>query len=207
MAGSIVATATPLEVEVTPRRTWVRRLAVVVVFGMAGILAAPAAVHAQIPPTPEVPELPPQVTDALNQAEGTLIPVLVQGAIAAQPVANAGGFALRPGCAGIGTAVLLVVLTGGSLPVSPGFVSTPVLLFCAGAFAPGPADPVFDTVDGAAGAQAEGLVDPVLGQVHDALAPARPQIASACAVIALSGSTPTQVPPPLNRFDITRVVC
>ena len=207
MAGSIVGNATPLEMETTPRRAWVRRLAVVVTLGMAGLLAAPAAVHAQIPPTPAVPELPPQVNDALVSAEQTLIPVLIQGAVQAQPVANAAGFGLRPGCAGLGTAVLLLVLAGGTLPVSPGFVSAPVLIFCAGAFTPGPADPVFDTVDGAAGSQAAAAVNPVLKQIGAQLAPAKPQIASACAVVALSGSTPSQVPPPLNRFNITKVVC
>ena len=205
MAGSIVAVATPLDVE-TPRRSWVRRLAVVVCMGMAGLLAAPAA-NAQIPSVPGAPELPPQVSDALGTASSTLIPILVQGAIQAQPVANAAGFALRPGCAGLGTAVLLVVLAGGSLPVSPGFVSTPVLIFCAGAFAPGPADPVFGTMDGAVGGQVSGQVNPVLKQVSAQLAPVKPQLADACGVIALLGSTPTQVPPPLNRFNVTRLVC
>lgn len=180
-----------------------RVLATVVAMSVAGLLLAPAA-SAQVPETPDIPS---PVADAVATAQETLIPVMVDASQQAQSVANAGGFALRPGCAGVGTAVLLAVLLGGSLPFSPGFISTPVLIFCAGAFAPGPVDPVFGEVDTAAGSALEGAAAPVLTQVGTALAPARPQLADVCGAIALAGSTPNQVPPPLNRFNVTRTVC
>ena len=201
MAGSKVAAAAPYDV--VPRRGSVRTLAVVLCIAIGGILAAPAA-QAQVPALPEVPA---PVTDALQTAQDTAIPVLIQVAVQGQAVSNAAGFALRPGCAGVGTAVLLAVLLGGSLPFSPGFISTPVLIFCAGAFAPGPADPVFEQVDGAAGAQAESALEPVLDQVGGALAPARPNLADVCGAVALAGSTPNQVPPPFNRFNLVKTVC
>ena len=199
MAGSIVVSATPDGVV----KWLVRGLAVVVSLSLAAFLVAPAA-EAQVPETPDIPA---PLAEAVATAQETLIPVVVDASQQAQPVANAGGFALRPGCAGVGTAVLLAVLLGGSLPFSPGFVSTPVLIFCAGAFAPGPADPVFQQVDMAAGGALEGAAAPVLAQASTALAPARPQLADVCGAIALAGSTPNQVPPPLSRFDLTGTVC
>jgi hypothetical protein len=201
MAGSMVAMATPYEG--VSRRGLVRGLAVVLCLSIGAIFAAPAA-QAQVPETPALPE---PVTAALQQAQDAAIPVLIQVAVASQPVSNATGFALRPGCAGVGTAVLLAVLLGGSLPFSPGFVSTPVLIFCAGAFAPGPADPVFTQIDGAAGAQAQSVAEPVLDQAGAALAPARPNLADVCGAVALAGSTPNQVPPPFNRFNLVKTVC
>ena len=201
MAGSMVAMATPSEG--VSRRGLVRTLAVVLCVSIGAIFAAPAA-QAQVP---ELPAIPEPVSAALQQAQDAAIPVLIQVSTAAQPVSNATGFALRPGCAGIGTAVLLAVLLGSSLPFSPGFVSTPVLIFCAGAFAPGPADPVFEQVDQAAGAAAYGAAEPVLDQVGAALAPVRPNLADVCGAVALAGSTPNQVPPPLNRFNLIQTVC
>jgi hypothetical protein len=201
MAGSTVATAIPSDG--VSRRGLVRGLAVVLCLTIGAIFAAPAA-QAQVPELPAVPE---PVTAALQQVQDAAIPVLIQVATTAQPASNATGFALRPGCAGVGTAVLLAVLLGGSLPFSPGFVSTPVLIFCAGAFAPGPADPVFAQVDSAAGATAYGLAEPVLDQAGGALAPVRPNLADVCGAVALAGSTPNQVPPPFNRFDLVRTVC
>lgn len=191
----------------TPRRT-VRGLAVVCVMAIAG-LVAPGFAQAQVPgvPVPGVPEVPPQVNDAISQAEDTVIPVLVDAAVQGQAVSNAAGFALRPACAGAGTAVLLIVIAGGTLPVSPGFVSTPLLIFCAGAFSPGPVDPVFQTIDDEAGTTLQSNLDPVLRQARDAVTPVRPNLAEACGVLALMGSTPRQVPPPLNRFDLLKVVC
>jgi hypothetical protein len=177
-------------------------LAVVLTVAIGAIVAAPA--QAQVP---ELPAVPAPVADAIVTAQETLIPVLVDAAVQAQPAANAAGFALRPACAGVGTAVLVAVLLGGSLPFSPGFVSTPVLIFCAGAFSPGPADAVFDQVDGAVGEQAETTLEPVLDQVSAAIAPARPNVAEVCGVIALMGSTPSQVPPPFNRISVTNTVC
>jgi hypothetical protein len=201
MAGSIVEAATPREDR--SGRGFARGLAVVLCLSIGAIFVAPGA-HAQVP---ELPDVPQPVADAMAQVQEAAIPVLVQVAVQGQAVSNAAGFALRPGCAGVGTAVLLAVLLGGSLPFSPGFVSTPVLIFCAGAFAPGPADPVFDQVDGAAGAQAESTLEPVMDQAGAAFAPVRPQLADVCGAIALAGSTPNQVPPPFNRFSVTQTVC
>ena len=196
MAGSLShGTVSP-----TPGRAWVRCLAVGFVLSIAGMLVGPAA-------EAQVPELPEQVTDAISQVEDVFVPVLVDGAIQAQAVSNGIGFALRPGCAGAGTAVLLVVVAGGTLPVSPGFVSTPLLIFCAGAFSPGPVDPVFDMVDDQAGGTLEQNLDPVLAQASDALDPVKPNLIDACGALALAGSTPRQIPPPLSRFDFVKVLC
>lgn len=199
MAGSIVASATPDRLV----KWFMRGLAVAVCLSLTAFLVGPAA-EAQVPETPDIPA---PLAEAIAMAQETLIPVVVDGAQQAQPVANAAGFALRPGCAGVGTAVLLAVLLGGTLPFSPGFISAPVLIFCAGAFAPGPVDPVFQQIDAAAGGALEGAAAPVLAQAGTALAPARPQLADVCGAIALAGSTPRQVPPPLSRFDVTGTVC
>jgi hypothetical protein len=178
----------------------VRCLALALGLSIAGMFAGPSA-------QAQVPEVPPEVTDALSQVEDVVIPVLVDAAVQGQAASNAVGFALRPACAGAGTAVLLVVVAGGSLPVSPGFVSTPLLIFCAGAFSPGPADPVFEQVDDQAGGALQSNLDPVLAQASDALDPVKPNLVDACGAIALAGSTPRQVPPPLNRFDFVNLLC
>jgi hypothetical protein len=200
---------------VASRRVGVRCLAVVVGVAIAGLIAGPVAM-AQVPglpgvpglpDVPSVPNLPPEVQDAIETAEDTLIPILVDAAVQGQAVSNAVGFGLRPACAGAGTAVLLLVIAGGSLPVSPGFVVTPLLIFCAAAFSPGPADPAFETVDGAVGPTLSSNVEPYLEQVDAALTPYRLDYAPACGVLALAGSTPRQVPPPLNRFDLVNTVC
>jgi hypothetical protein len=199
MAGSNAVDTKPGR---APRHV-LRGLSVLICLGSAGVLAAPGA-SAQVPAMPSVPA---PVSDAIGQAQDVVVPVLVDGAIQAQPAANALGFIVRPACSGAGTAVVLVAIGGGSLPASPLFVITPLLLFCAGAYAPGPADPVFKQVDGVVGPELENAVAPVLAQAHDALTPARPNLSEACSALALMGSTPSQLPPPLHRLNLVKVVC
>ena len=83
-----------------------------------------------------------------------------------------------------------------------------MLLFCAGAFSPGPADAVFQTVDSTAGPQVSGQVNPVLAQVGAQLSPARPNLAEACSVVSLAaGSSTTYLPKPLNRLRVMKTLC
>jgi hypothetical protein len=154
----------------------------------------------------QVPELPPEAQDALAQAQDVLFPVLVQVATASQPVMTAGGFAARPVCGSPGTSLVLV-LALQQVPLEPGFVSTPLNLVCAGAFGVGPADPVFATVDGAAGEQLQASLDPVLDQVGTSLEPARPNMAAACLAFGVAMPPTYFLPLPLGRFDVTREVC
>lgn len=198
----------------------------IALFGLAGQAAA------QVPPVPGVPGLPPgvpgipslpgtpgvppgvpgvppEVAEVIGDAQDALVPIMIDGATQAEPVANAAGFALRGPCSAIGTVMVLAVIAGGAtpLPVSPGFAMTPVFLFCGAAYEPGPADPVFGQVDDAAGDQFEEAAEPGLDQVSDAVTPVRPELAEVCAVLALAGSTPRQVPPPLHRLDVTGALC
>ena len=212
----------------TPRRTWVRAVAVTVGLTIAGMLVGPA-VSAQVPPVPAppgvpgapgvpplpvgppegVPDLPAPVAGVIDQAEDTLIPVMIDGAAAAEPAVNAGGFALRGPCGATGTAIVLMSIGAGAapLPISVGVPLTPVFLICGAAYEKGPADPVFNDADAAVGPQFEDATDPVLKQVGDAIAPVRTNLAQACTVIALSGGTIRSVPKPLSRLDIVNAVC
>jgi hypothetical protein len=177
---------------------------------VTGIVSAPSA-RAQVPPLPELPatpELPPEVVDAIAQAEELIIPVLLQASDAAAPGANAGGFALRPGCSAVAFPLLLAIAAGGDLPFSPGAVLTPYFVTCGAASLDGPADPVFGQVDDAMGAQLESSLAPVLDQVHDeAITPVRPSLNEACGALAIIGTAPNQVPPPLARFDSYELLC
>jgi hypothetical protein len=177
---------------------------------VAGIVAAPSAL-AQVPALPETPaapELPAPVVDAIAQAQDLIIPVLLQASDAAAPAANAGGFALRPGCSAVAFPLLLAIAAGGDLPFSPGAVLTPYFVTCGAASAEGPVDPVFGQVDAATGAQLESSLAPVLEQVHDAaITPVRPSLNDACGALAIIGTAPNQVPPPLARFDMYEVLC
>jgi hypothetical protein len=189
----------------------VRLMAVGVCVAVGSLYAASAA-QAQVPgvpgvPVPDVPPVPAPVYDAYSDARGTIVPVLVDAAVAGQPAANAAGFALRPACANAGTAVLLIAIGGGSLPVSPAFVSVPLFVFCGGAWEPGPADPVLKDVDAAVGPQLSSQLKPVMTQASDALAPVRPNIAAACGALSLVGSPTKYAPKPLHRITATKPVC
>jgi hypothetical protein len=153
--------------------------------------------------------VPEQVGDAVNEVQNAVVPLMVDAAIAGQPAANALGFALRPGCSGAGTAIVVAALLGGTLPlpVSPGLVMTPAFIMCGAAFAEGPADPLFMQVDGVAGAQVEDAAQPVLDSLSTTIAPVRPSLSEACTAAALFGSAPEQLPPPAHRPDILSAVC
>lgn len=187
-----------------------RRFALLAFCLTAGLVAASPA-RAQVPPLPELPatpDLPAPLVDAIAQAEELIIPVLLQGSDAAAPAANAGGFALRPGCSAVAFPILLAVSAGGDLPFSPGAMLTPYFVTCGAAAADGPADPVFAQVDDATGAQLESSLDPVLQQAHDqAITPVRPSLNEACGALAVIGTAPNQVPPPLARFDSYELLC
>jgi len=177
---------------------------------VAGIVAAPIA-GAQVPAIPELPatpDVPAPVADAIAQAADLIIPVLLEASDAAAPAANAGGFALRPGCSAVAFPLLLAISAGGDLPFSPGAMLTPYFVTCGAASSEGPADPVFMQVDDAAGAQLESSLAPVLDQVHDAaITPVRPSLNDACGALAIIGTAPNQVPPPLARFDAYELLC
>lgn len=185
---------------------YARRTAAVLLGSLALTVVLGSTASAQVPALPEVPE---QVTDAVNEVQNVVVPLMVDAALAGQPAANALGFALRPGCSGAGTAVVVAALLGGTLPlpVSPGLVMTPAFIMCGAAFTPGPADPLFMQVDGVAGPQVEDAASPVLDQLSSAIAPARPNLSEGCAALALFGSAPKQLPPPLHRPDVLGAVC
>lgn len=182
------------------------RTAVVALSGALLVAALSPPASAQVPPAPELPD---EVEGAIAQVQGTVVPVISDAAIAAQPAANAVGFLLRPGCAGAGSAIVIAALLGAtvSLPVNPGIALTPLFIFCGAAFEPGPVDPIFEQVDGAAGTQIDGTAQPILDQAATAIAPARPELSEACTGVALLGSSPKQVPPPLNRLDVLAAIC
>lgn len=184
----------------------VKRIAAVLIGSLALVVALGSTASAQVP---ELPAAPEEVTDALNEVQNTVVPLMVDAAIAAQPAAQAVGFALRPGCSGAGTAIVVAALLGGTLPlpVSPGLVMTPAFIMCGAAFAEGPADPLLAQVDGTAGPPVEDAAQPVLDQLSAAIAPARPNLSEGCTALALFGSAPEELPPPLNRPDVLGAIC
>jgi hypothetical protein len=178
------------------------------------LLALSSSAAAQVPSLPSVPEvpevpIPEPVVDALTEVQGMLVPVLVDGAQAASPGANAVGFGLRPACAGAGTVIVAGALLGASLPlpVNPGLGLTPAFVLCGAAFEPGPADPVFEQVDATVGPQFEDASKTVLEPAATTIAPLRQTLSTMCTVVSLASSTPKYFPPPLNRPDITGTLC
>lgn len=168
------------------------------------LFASSVPARAQVPALPEVP---PEVGDALQTIQDTVVPLLVQAANEARPVANGIGWALRPGCALNGAAFLVIAVAGGTLPVSPGFAATPVFVLCAAANSSGQADPFFKELDRQYGKTIYDNVNPILKQAAAQLAPVRPELQDVCGVLALIGSAPRQVPPPLHRFDFVSLIC
>lgn len=171
-------------------------------------VAAPAA--AQVPALPDVPEIPEPAAGVVAEVQGAALPLLIEAAKSAQPVTNATGFVLRPGCSAVGTAVVAAALLGGTLPVlpvNPGLVMQPVFIACGAAFDDGPVDPIFLQIDGAIGDQFEEAAQPVLDRTASAVAPLRPSLSEGCSVLTLFGSAPQQVPPPLHRIALLPVVC
>lgn len=179
------------------------------VFCLSGALLVAALSPPAAAQVPSAPELPDEVESAIAQVQGTVVPIISDAAIAAQPAANAVGFLLRPGCASAGSAIVVAALLGTTvpLPVNPGIALTPVFIFCGAAFEPGPVDPVFEQVDAASGPQLQDTAQPVLDQAATGIAPARPALSEACTGVALLGSAPKQVPPPANRLDAIAAIC
>jgi hypothetical protein len=186
---------------ITLRRFLRAALVVVVVFGVS----APMSASAQVPPV----ELPPEVDQGLDVVLQTVLPVVNDGAAAAGPAANATGFALRPVCSVATASTLVLVLAGtvAPLPISPLTLAAAPLILCGYAFEPGPADPVLKDVDGAVGPTAQSTLAPVLQQISAGLDPVKPELADACGVANLLGSASEQMPPPLHRFDVIKVLC
>jgi hypothetical protein len=173
------------------------------------LTAAPA--RAQLPPTPELPriELPEPVADAVIQGIDTVVPVVGQTAIQLRPVATAGGFALRMPCAVAGGGTFLLAL-GSSLvvlPIPTGIFLGPAIIFCSGAFEPGPGDPLLAQVDGVVGPMLEEQAAPVMDQLGAAFAPARPNLDEGCGVVRIFSNVPKQAPPPFHRLDWIALVC
>jgi hypothetical protein len=168
------------------------------------LFASSVPARAQVP---DLPELPPEIEGAIHTVQDTVIPILIDAANQGRPAVNAVGFALRPGCSAVNAGLLVVVIAGGALPVSPGFAATPWYVFCAGAFSAGPVDPIFKDLDRQYGATIYNSVQPTLKQAAALLAPVRPDLQDACGVLALIGSAPRQVPPPFHRFDFIKLIC
>ncbi len=193
----------------TARPSMLRRVPVVTLGVLMLVIGVSSAALAQVPELPPVPEIPEPVGDALRTVQDTAVPLLTDVALAGQPAANAIGFALRPGCSVAGTAVVLTALLSGTvpLPVSPGLALLPVFVACGAAFDEGPADPVFEQVDTAAGPPVQDATQPVIDQAATAMSPVRPTLSEGCSVLSLFGSAPKQVPPPLHRLDLLGAVC
>lgn len=175
----------------------------------AGVLVAVALALAAPRAGAQVPELPPEADQALDTVLTTVLPALNDAATAAGPVANAAGFALRPGCAAATSATLVLVLASSvaPLPVSPLSLIAPPLILCAYALDPGPADPVLKDVDGAVGPTLESSLEPLLDQISAALAPVQAQLGDVCGAANLFKSVPEQLPPPLVRFELLQTAC
>lgn len=186
-----------------------RRASVVLIGMLVLIIGVSSSALAQVPEAPSVPEIPEPVRDAIATAQDTVVPVLTDVALAGQPAANAIGFALRPGCSVAGTAVVLTALAGSTvpLPVSPSLALLPVFIACGAAFDAGPADPVFEQIDAAAGPSLEDAWAPVVEQAATAMSPVRPTLSEGCSVVSLFGSAPKQVPPPLHRLEVLSAIC
>lgn len=178
---------------------------------VATIVLGGAPARAQLPPTPQLPaiELPEPVADTVIQGIDTVVPVVGQTMIQLRPVATATGFALRMPCAVAGGGTFLLAL-GSSLvvlPIPTGIFLGPAIVFCSGAFEPGPADPLVMQVDGVIGGPLEDAAAPAVDQAGAALAPAQPNLDEGCGVVRVFGNVPKQAPPPLHRFDWIALVC
>lgn len=149
--------------------------------------------------------IPSTVQDAIQTVAGELTAASQE----AGPAAEAAGFALRPACAVAGTAFVVLIVAGAAAPLPFNVIplTSPIFVVCAFAFAPGPADPVFQQVDAAVGPTLQDTLAPVLEQLGAALDPVRPNLAEACGSLTLFAGVDDQLPPPLNRFDYVGLVC
>ncbi|HYZ91564.1 MAG TPA: hypothetical protein VFA34_04115 [Actinomycetota bacterium] len=181
------------------------------VLALVAVLVVGLPAQAQLPPTPQVPQvpLPEPVPSTVIQVIDTAVPIVGQTAIALRPAVIPVGFALRAPCAGLGAAGFVLAL-GSSVVVTPfptGVLIGPALILCSGAFEPGPADPVLQQLDDATGDMVEEQTDPVLEQLSGAADPAKPQLDEGCGVIKIFAEAPRQAPPPVHRIDAIGVLC
>lgn len=186
-----------------------RRASVVVLGALLLVIGLSSSALAQVPELPPLPEIPEPVADAVRTAQDAAVPALTDAAVAGAPAFNAVGFALRPGCSAAGTTVVLSALLGSALPlpVSPTVALLPVFIACGYAFDEGPADPVFEQVDAAAGPSVQDATAPVIEQAATAMSPVRPTLSEGCSILSLFGGAPKQVPPPLDRLDLLSAIC
>jgi hypothetical protein len=196
------------------------RVLTVLVSVLALSVLGPAA-HAQVPPVPvpspsvpPTPTLPPEVQNAVDDALITALSPAYTAAHAAMPAATAVGFALRPGCATIDLSGVATGLASGlvQLPVPLVLVLGPALILCYAAGQPGPADPVFQQADYAAGPTLADLYNSAVDQVITPIRSAVPglvraELSPTCLVAVLVAGVPAALPPPSNRVDLSRAAC
>jgi hypothetical protein len=186
------------------------KLAVATMVGLASLL--PTQAYAQLPDPPPYPDMP-EVTEPLeanlDQVADQFVPF---GNTVAEQTALAGKLAgptLRPACAAVGVAVVATVLGGGYFPfrVPAGKAASPVQYFCTNSYFYGTLDYRIDDVDAVAGPPVTQVNDTVIVPASEQLAPIHEQAAAGCGFSPLVGSPAQQVPRPVNRLDLVRLIC
>lgn len=187
-----------------------RRATWLAVIGMAALLVPAHAIAQDLPPPPiDVPPVPEPVPTTIEQLLDTVGPAANDTAEQLAPLATASGFAFRPACSTIGTAMVALVLAGAYVPsaVNFGQVVGPLLVYCAHTYKAGPVDPVFAQIDAMVAPGFDDQVAPVMEQAYDAAAPVREQLSSGCGYSPLIAAPLASLPMPLNRIDLVKVVC
>ena len=187
-----------------------KRLIVCAMAAMAALMPAVASAQDLPPPPAEIPPLPEEVSDALEDAVGTLAPQANEAAQALAPVAEATGFAVRPACSTVGAGLVALVLAGAYVPAPAtiaGQAVGPFLIYCAYAYKLGPADPAFMQLDSAVGPAITDATKPVMDQAVAGLAPVHGQLAAGCGYSPLLAAPVASVPPPFNRVDLVKLIC
>ena len=185
----------------------------VVVVLVAAVIGLPARAIAQVPPLPQVPEPPAQVTDLENMIVGTAVPAVNQAAVMAGPSVTPAGFALRSPCGVAGGLIVVLAIAGIAvplpvgLPVGPATALAPALIMCSYAYDAGPADSVFTTVDGAVGPTISDGIDTVVASGGDGIGTIRSTVGPGCLAALVLEPGFTDLPPPANRVDPFHVVC
>ncbi len=184
---------------------WLCVIAVV----LAALVPTTASAQDLPPPPAEIPPAPEPIPGTLEETLDTIGPPANDVATQLAPVATATGFAFRPGCSTVGTAMVALVLAGAYIPapVSFGQVVGPLLVYCAYTYAAGPFDPVFAQADAAVAPTFDDQVTPLMKQVYDAAEPVRSQLIDACGYSPLLAAPLASLPAPLSRIDLVRVVC
>ena len=177
---------------------------------MAAFLVHAPAFGQDLPPPPaDVPAVPEPVPSTIEQALDTVGPAANDAATQLAPVATGTGFAFRPACSTVGTAMVALVLAGAYAPsaVNFGHAVGPLLVYCAHTYKAGPVDPVFAQIDAMLAPTYDDQVAPVMKQAYDAAAPVREQLAAGCGYSPLIAAPLASLPMPLNRIDLVKVVC